>query len=171
MFDWKTKIAAWFYGIDQNELNQLDQAMPSLSKLLSLFNRAKPLIDEAKPLVEEAYKEIVMLEPVFSSVIDILKRHKLAGTDGLSEIKVTLQSAYPPNRTNDEVIESVNTNLSKEEIKLIQFNLTQYGFRPSIDGKFGPETLKMVRQFQEENGLTVDGYPGKVTQAVLKQKR
>lgn len=38
-----------------------------------------------------------------------------------------------------------------------------------VDGKIGPKTIAAVEQFQKDNGLTVDGIPGLITQLVLTQ--
>ena len=36
-----------------------------------------------------------------------------------------------------------------------------------VDGKFGPETRRAVRKFQEAIGITVDGKPGNRTLTAL----
>lgn len=44
---------------------------------------------------------------------------------------------------------------------LIQMALFIKGYAINIDGKFGRETQRIVKQYQSENGLTVDGIVGK----------
>ena len=46
---------------------------------------------------------------------------------------------------------------------LIQMALFIKGYTINIDGKFGKETQRIVKQYQSENGLTVDGIVGKNT--------
>ena len=50
----------------------------------------------------------------------------------------------------------------------IQQKLSQWGYYSgSVDGVYGSQTEKAVRQFQRKNGLTVDGVAGKQTLAAL----
>lgn len=53
------------------------------------------------------------------------------------------------------------------EVKLLQWTLNQYGLKTVVDGSFGPETKKNVRQYQAAKGLKVDGIVGKNTWTVL----
>ncbi|TWT13159.1 peptidoglycan-binding protein [Planomicrobium sp. CPCC 101079] len=46
------------------------------------------------------------------------------------------------------------------EVELLQWTLNQYGLETAVDGIFGPETEKSVRQYQTDKGLTVDGIVG-----------
>lgn len=188
--DWLTRIGAWLYGIKGDELVQLEEAMPGLARLGNLakeadpvlkqglrwyasaapiIDEALPLIDEllpliktAAPIVEQARGEIEDLLPVYNTVLDILSRHRIAGTDGTRELEYTLQSAYPPNRSDPEVIKSVRATLSAAEVRHLQKRL-----KVTDDGIFGPKSLQAVKDFQSRNGLTVDGFPGKVTKAVM----
>ena len=50
----------------------------------------------------------------------------------------------------------------------IQQKLSQWGYYSgSVDGVYGSQTEKAVRQFQRKNGLTVDGVAGKQTLAAM----
>lgn len=50
-----------------------------------------------------------------------------------------------------------------ENVKWIQFELVEAGYKVSIDGIFGKETLKSVKAFQKSCKLTVDGIVGSKT--------
>lgn len=53
--------------------------------------------------------------------------------------------------------------------KILQQLLVSKGYIISIDGKFGPQTLKAVKTFQSANRLVVDGVVGSKTWAKLLQ--
>ena len=62
------------------------------------------------------------------------------------------------------------TNLSKgskgEDVKKLQTALIEAGYdvgSTGVDGSFGSKTLAAVKQYQKDNGLTVDGIAGKNT--------
>jgi peptidoglycan hydrolase-like protein with peptidoglycan-binding domain len=46
------------------------------------------------------------------------------------------------------------------EVELLQWTLNQYGLKTAVDGIFGPETKRNVRQYQADKGLKVDGIVG-----------
>lgn len=51
--------------------------------------------------------------------------------------------------------------LTEREKKEVQRRLTRAGFdTQGIDGKFGPNTIRAVRAYQQSIGVTPDGYPG-----------
>ena len=54
------------------------------------------------------------------------------------------------------------------EVKQIQTKLKNWGYyKGKIDGIYGSQTLKAVKDFQAKNGLTVDGIVGDKTLAAL----
>lgn len=55
-----------------------------------------------------------------------------------------------------------------EDVREMQSKLKSKGYyKGSVDGKFGPETRRAVRKFQEAIGITVDGKPGDRTLTAL----
>lgn len=56
------------------------------------------------------------------------------------------------------------------EIKSLQTTLNQlYGLNLDVDGMLGPQTREVVRRFQADHGLQVDGVPGPITKRKLKE--
>jgi hypothetical protein len=47
-----------------------------------------------------------------------------------------------------------------DAVRQVQQRLRDRGWKIGVDGKFGPETDRIVRQFQAEKGLAVDGIAG-----------
>lgn len=56
-----------------------------------------------------------------------------------------------------------------DKVKEYQKKLKQAGYKIDVDGSFGPAMLIVVKQFQVDNGLTVDGYLGPNTQKKLNE--
>jgi murein L,D-transpeptidase YcbB/YkuD len=54
-----------------------------------------------------------------------------------------------------------------DNVELIQRNLEGDGYKVKIDGIFGDETDRVVRQFQREHALKVDGIVGPSTWKIL----
>jgi len=54
-----------------------------------------------------------------------------------------------------------------ERVRLYQDKLKRAGYHIDIDGSFGPAMLKVVKKFQKDNGLAVDGYMGPASQKAL----
>ena len=46
------------------------------------------------------------------------------------------------------------------EVELLQWTLNEHGLTTAVDGIFGPETERNVRQYQADKGLKVDGIVG-----------
>lgn len=53
------------------------------------------------------------------------------------------------------------------EVELLQWTLNEYGLETAVDGVFGPETDRNVRQYQADKGLKVDGIVGRYTWAAI----
>lgn len=54
-----------------------------------------------------------------------------------------------------------------DTVRAFQQALKNRSWNITVDGKFGPETQKKLRQFQEEKGLTADGMGGPATWTAL----
>jgi peptidoglycan hydrolase-like protein with peptidoglycan-binding domain len=54
-----------------------------------------------------------------------------------------------------------------QPVRTIQYLLSQSGFKLSVDGKYGPETTKRVKEFQAVNHLKADGIVGNATWQAL----
>lgn len=52
-------------------------------------------------------------------------------------------------------------------VKQVQRRLRAHGFTLAVDGRFGPETDRVLRAFQRKRGLEVDGRAGPRTWAAL----
>lgn len=51
----------------------------------------------------------------------------------------------------------------RADLKRFQQKMKTRGWKIDVDGLYGPNTAKVVKQFQKEKGLTVDGLVGKKT--------
>lgn len=60
-------------------------------------------------------------------------------------------------------------NMGGARVRKLQQDLASLGYRIQVDGIFGRDTDVVVRQFQGDNGLNIDGVVGSVTQAKLAQ--
>ncbi len=54
-------------------------------------------------------------------------------------------------------------------VKLLQFRLGELGYILDMDGYFGPQTEKIVKQFQKDNNLQADGIVGPQTWAIIEE--
>lgn len=59
--------------------------------------------------------------------------------------------------------------MTGSDVKWMQYQLNEKGYKVAIDGSFGPASLNAVKQFQGDNSLAVDGSCGPATQAALKR--
>ena len=57
--------------------------------------------------------------------------------------------------------------MSGSDVAWVQAVLKKLGYNITIDGKYGPNTASVVKQFQSAYGLTVDGYCGPKTREKL----
>lgn len=70
---------------------------------------------------------------------------RIAGAGGLEQ--------QPPNDA---------PKLSRDQVIELQETLQQQGFDPGkVDGILGPATRRALRQYQNENGMIADGFPGR----------
>lgn len=57
------------------------------------------------------------------------------------------------------------------EVEKLQDSLLAAGYNVTVDGQYGPKTAAAVRQYQQDNGLTVDGMAGEQTLGKLYQPK
>ena len=64
--------------------------------------------------------------------------------------------------------QSLKSGDKGDDVKTVQKRLKELGYyRSTIDGKMGKDTVKALKQFQEDNKLEADGVAGKATYALL----
>ena len=124
-----------------------------------------PIIDlDGKPLadgVHAVYSEYAKVAK------EIVSKHPLGKTSGASA-QADLPKDDKPS-TKGSVID-VPSGRVGPAVADIQKVLVALGYklpRHGVDGVRGPETSAAVREFQQDNGLTVDGDPGPETVAAL----
>ena len=66
-----------------------------------------------------------------------------------------------PERTN------IEPGSSGQRVAQLQIALVGLGYPIAVDGEYGPRTEAAVRDFQQRNGLAVDGIAGPQTQESL----
>ncbi len=68
-----------------------------------------------------------------------------------------------PNRT----LKQTTPVMEGKDVAWVQAVLKKLGYSITIDGKYGPNTVNIIKQFQSAYGLTVDGYCGPKTREKL----
>jgi peptidoglycan hydrolase-like protein with peptidoglycan-binding domain len=56
------------------------------------------------------------------------------------------------------------------DVKVLQSWLTHLGYRTTVDGAFGPGTVRSVRRFERHESLTIDGVVDTSEEALLRQR-
>ena len=94
--------------------------------------------------------------------------HKKRKTKRTSKVKAA-QKPGPTKGDSKHLGDRVlREGMSGHDVRVLQAYLTLAGYPTSVDGAFGPGTLKSVQAFQNDNGFTPDGV---VTVAVEKALR
>lgn len=75
-----------------------------------------------------------------------------------------------PFREPDTVLkyDAAKATVVSEEVKWLQWELRQAGYEIVVDGKFGPNTDKILKDYQKKSGLVADGISGNNTKNKLK---
>lgn len=92
-----------------------------------------------------------------NSVIKIIEKYDLTQYDGCA-----IFDAYREPFTN------VKKGATGNGVKWVQDKLNKHGYTLKVDGIFGENTDKAIREFQTAKGLTVDGIVGVKTREKLK---
>lgn len=67
----------------------------------------------------------------------------------------------------ERLLQLKSPNMQGDDVKELQEALVKAGFELEIDSIFGVKTKEVVREFQEQKGLRVDGIVGSATRAAL----
>jgi peptidoglycan hydrolase-like protein with peptidoglycan-binding domain len=94
-------------------------------------------------------------------------------TENLTRLGMTVVTAreVAPESCNDNdpslSTGSIRPDQQGSRVAALQIALVNLGYVLPIDGRYGPLTESAVVDFQERNGLIVDGIAGRQTQAAL----
>ena len=95
-----------------------------------------------------------------------------SGTDGADTTSAVEQTApSAPEQTDTSGFYTVKRGCKGGAVERLQTWLVELGFTLSVDHDFGPTTEAMVKVFQRDHGLTMDGIVGPKTWAALAQAR
>ena len=83
---------------------------------------------------------------------------------------MALPSSPPKYSSWSELVSPIKEGESGWRAWALQRALVSLGRSITPDGEFGPQTLRHVKDFQENNGLTADGIAGPATQGALVAK-
>ena len=64
-------------------------------------------------------------------------------------------------------VKAIKYGMKGDDVSNLQTSLKNAGYNIDVDGSFGPQTLAAVKDYQQKNGLTVDGMVGPQTQSKL----
>lgn len=82
--------------------------------------------------------------------------------------KVNDISTKKPNPYPEPVTRTLGKGCKGEEVKWLQYELVESGYKIAIDGSFGSKTLAALKSFQQSAKLVVDGKCGPKTRKALK---
>jgi hypothetical protein len=123
-----------------------------------------------QPLQDCAALDVFHVEPdgwVYNGSIDV------TCTESLTRLGMTVVTAreVAPTSCNDDdpslATGSIRPDQQGSRVAALQIALVNLGYDLPVDGRYGPLTESAVVDFQERNGLVVDGVAGRQTQAAL----
>ena len=94
--------------------------------------------------------------------------------DGVSEMSTSesLINSDPPKNGNPykEPTKNIRQNSKGNDVRWLQYELNQRGYRLIVDGIAGNLTIGAVMDFQKKSGLYIDGICGAKTRQKLKER-
>lgn len=138
-----------------------------------LFERNPELVTAAQyallPALAE-WKESGLNAYADRNDIRTITRRVNGGFNGYADRVAWFNKVWPLLRDEKAPAESWKAAETSDETEALQRDLAALGFKVDVDGRFGPETARAVRDFQAKNGLTVDGIAGGITLAAIKAR-
>jgi peptidoglycan hydrolase-like protein with peptidoglycan-binding domain len=114
---------------------------------------------------------ILNVRTIFFNDPDIKGVEPWAGHDNHFHVSFFSPGTTPTDYSSDQQgsLKLVAPPMKGDRVRQLQKGLVKAGFSVGVDGIFGAQTDAAVRQFQDEQGLEIDGAVGPVTQAKLAQ--
>jgi len=115
--------------------------------------------------MENDFESTNMFRSFMFTTSKVLKRGDIVLKDG--HVVMVLEGVF---ETVNVAVEVLKKGVKSDSVKTLQILLNGYGFNcGEVDGSFGSNTDKAVRNFQKANKLEVDGSVGKNTWTALLQ--
>jgi hypothetical protein len=155
----------WAFGTTVECPPPATSAVPTTD---SLFPRG--LRAQVVPLEDCAAVDVFHFEPegwIYDGSIDV------SCTENLTRLGMTVVTAreIAPEPCDDDdpslAVGTIRPNTVGTRVAALQIALANIGYVFPVDGRYGPLTESSVVDFQERNGLVVDGVAGRQTQAAL----
>ena len=157
-------IGQWVEGInaegDKDRKSGTSFAAPQVAGKIGLLLSAKP--DMTEPEIYEALKGMCV-------DLDKTGRDPYTGYGFVQLPEPEEQKEDEEKPMEDRILKLVpKPRMEGADVKELQTLLNEHGIACNVDGIFGPGTDTAVREFQEANGLTVDGIVGASTWSALR---
>lgn len=132
------------------------------------FNYEVDNIDEIKSILESVKKEHKKARHiVYAYKIDGLEKKcddgEPSGTAGMPLYNIINKK----NLNHILIVEQLSRGCESASVETLQNLLRDVQYDLEVDGRFGEETEKYVKQFQKDNNLTADGIVGSKTWKAL----
>lgn len=145
----------------RDEVGKMSRSTAASRSATSVSNQQASVHAEAPTTILFSAPEVKKVE---QSVEDAAREAFLkAGGSAPAPAPASVE-AQPVLATDGDRIDRLS---SREEVMALQTSLNQLGFTVRVDGKWGPETEGMVRAFQAQNRLAIDGVVGPDTIAAM----
>lgn len=161
-------LGQWVEGInaegDKDQKSGTSFAAPQVAGKIGLLLSARPGMTE--PEIYESLKGMCV-------DLDKTGRDPYTGY-GFVQLPEPKEQTEPPKEDEpmeDRILKLVGKpRMQGDDVKELQTLLNEHGFACDVDGIFGPGTDAAVCEFQEANGLAVDGIVGASTWAALRSE-
>lgn len=140
--------------------DSIEEATEDYFDLLCTAKRYQYALNRSTPkeCIEGIQKAPYATSPTYvSTIMSIITKYGLTRYDGE-------ESGNP----YTEPIKAVKLNSKGNDVRWLQYELNQRGYKLVVDGIAGNMTIGAVMDFQKKNGLVVDGICGTLTRAALK---
>lgn len=148
----------------------LEESVEDYFDLLCTAKRYKYALNRSTPLecIQGIQKAPYATSPDYvNTIMNIVTKQGLTKYDNVQG-SVIPPMVVPTGNPYPEPTKSVKLNSKGNDVRWLQYNLNQHGYKLIVDGVAGNLTIGALMDYQKKNNLVVDGVCGTLTKAALK---